>query len=70
MVRKGILQTEKLEPLGMVLNHAENFFACMIGKAAMETEGKDQVTVEAIKNDEFACAASGIGGGFQNTKEL
>ena len=52
MVRKGISQTEKT---GTVRNGTdscrENFFACMMGKASIETEGKYQVTVEAIKND-------------------
>ena len=42
----------------------------MIGKYGMETEGKEQATVEAINHDEFACIVAGFVGCFHNKQEL
>ena len=42
----------KLEQLGMGLTHAEkNYFACMMGTATTEKEGKDKSAIEAINNE-------------------
>ena len=41
----------------------------MMGISVMETEGKEQVDVEAINKNYFAFVGSGIGSGLQNIKK-
>ena len=55
----------------MGLLHAEkNYFAALMTASVQAQEGEEAAAQRTVRNAEFACVGAGIGGGFQNTKEL
>ena len=63
--------TRLIEQANLTMTKSEaNYCAAMITVATVQADGKATEAVENIRSQEFACVGAGIGGGFQNTKEL
>ena len=51
-------------------HHEKNFCAVIMKISALQTEVKEREAMEYVRRKEFAYVGAGIGGVFQNTKEL
>ena len=51
-------------------NREANYYAALMNLSCAETDHVELEEVDAIHLQEYACVGAGIGGGFQNTKEL
>ena len=55
----------------MELSNVEaNYYAALMNLSCAETDNVELEELDAIHLQEYACVGAGIGGGFQNTKEL
>ena len=60
-----------IEQAALRMTHDQsNYCAAMMTLSCLKTDGKEIEVLEYVKSCEFACVGSGIGGEFQNTKEL
>ena len=52
-------------------NLESNYYAALMSLSCAETDEREMEEVNnKIQFQEYACVGAGIGGGFQNTKEL
>ena len=69
--RKSKAPTRLIEMSNVGLTHSEaNYFAAMINASILATDGHEHRAVTEVRNAEIALVGAGLGGGFQNTKEL
>ena len=50
--------------------HNNNYWAEMMSISSLKTGGKEIKVMDYVRRKEFTYVGAGIGGGFQNTKEL
>ena len=51
-------------------NLESNYYAALMNLSCTETDETEMEEVDKVHLQEYACVGAGIGGGFQNTKEL
>ena len=51
-------------------HHEKNFCAVIMKISALQTEVKERNAMEYVRRKEFAYVGAGIGGVFQNTKDI
>jgi len=51
-------------------NIKSNYYAALMNLSCTETDDCEMEEVDKMHLQEYACVGAGIGGGFQNTKEL
>lgn len=69
---QGALGFSRAEAVGhlKLSNQESNYYAALMNLSCAETDEREMEAVDKIHLQEYACVGAGIGGGFQNTKEL